>query len=156
MEPGICGLIDRNEIHLGWAAELIIERNLPLVTPNKPQKNRINRPRRLSYNWWKPNVYGHRCIGHDVMPQHIVCMWCQFGNETYSHFFLDCPRFNASRRRLLDRLSITLEGSELFLPRLSKNTIVSILTHGIEGNYALSTTIFNLVHEYISETKRFN
>jgi hypothetical protein len=26
---------------------------------NKPQKNRINRHRRLSYNWRKPNVYGH-------------------------------------------------------------------------------------------------
>jgi hypothetical protein len=39
--------------------------------PNKPQKYRINRPRRLSYNWRKPNVYGHRChrrIGHDIMP----------------------------------------------------------------------------------------
>jgi hypothetical protein len=55
--------------HLGWAAELIIERNLPLVTPNKPQKNWINRPRRLSYNWRKPNVYGHRRIGDDIMPQ---------------------------------------------------------------------------------------
>jgi hypothetical protein len=31
------------------AAELIIEWNL-LLTPNEPQKNRINRPGRLSYN----------------------------------------------------------------------------------------------------------
>jgi hypothetical protein len=23
---------------------------------------------RLSYNWRKPNVYGHRRIGHDIMP----------------------------------------------------------------------------------------
>jgi hypothetical protein len=29
-------------------AVLVIERNLPLVTPNKPQKNQINRPKRLS------------------------------------------------------------------------------------------------------------
>jgi hypothetical protein len=41
--------------HLGWAAELIIERNLPLVTPNKPPKNRKNWPRRLSSNRRKPN-----------------------------------------------------------------------------------------------------
>jgi hypothetical protein len=58
--------------HLGWAAELIIERNLPLIiTPNKPQKNQINRPRSLSYNWRKWNVYGHRChrrIGYDNAP----------------------------------------------------------------------------------------
>jgi hypothetical protein len=51
-EPGL-------KSHLGWAAELIIERNLPLVTPNKPQKNRIKQPRCLSYNWRKPNVYRH-------------------------------------------------------------------------------------------------
>jgi hypothetical protein len=31
--------------HLGRAEELIIEWNLPVVTPNKPQRNRINRPR---------------------------------------------------------------------------------------------------------------
>jgi hypothetical protein len=35
--------------------ELIIERNLPLVIPNKPQKNWMNRPRRLSSNRRKPN-----------------------------------------------------------------------------------------------------
>jgi hypothetical protein len=37
--------------------------------PNKPQKNRINRPRRLSYNW--RNVYRHRRyrrIGHEKPP----------------------------------------------------------------------------------------
>jgi hypothetical protein len=28
--------------------ELIFERNVPLVSPNEPQKNRINRPRRLT------------------------------------------------------------------------------------------------------------
>jgi hypothetical protein len=75
-DPGVCPVIDGNQIqddgrssHLGWAAELIIERNLPLVTPNKPQKNRINRLGRLSYTcyWRKPNVYGHRRIGHDKM-----------------------------------------------------------------------------------------
>jgi hypothetical protein len=72
-------MIDGNEIqhgshsgHLGWEAELNIERNLSLVTPNKPQKNRINRPRCLSYNWW--NVYGHRHHrwGHDIMPRHFM------------------------------------------------------------------------------------
>jgi hypothetical protein len=64
--PGVGQKINGNQIedggrsgHLGWAAELIIERNLPLVTLNKPQKNRINRPRHLSYNWRKPNVYGN-------------------------------------------------------------------------------------------------
>jgi hypothetical protein len=41
--------------HLGWAAELTIESNLRLVTPNKPQKNRMNRPSRLSSNRRKPN-----------------------------------------------------------------------------------------------------
>jgi hypothetical protein len=74
IDPGICPLIDGNQIqdggrsgHLGWVAELIIERNLPLVTPNTPKKNRINRPRHLSYNWWKPNVYGHqRRPGHNA------------------------------------------------------------------------------------------
>jgi hypothetical protein len=75
----VCPLIDRNKIqdigrngHLGWAAELIIERNLPLVIRNKPQKNRINRPRRLSYNWRKPNVYRHGCIGHDILKPHSI------------------------------------------------------------------------------------
>jgi hypothetical protein len=58
IDAGVCPLIDRNQIqdgHLGWAAELILERNLPLDT-SKPQKNWINRPRHLSYNWRKPNV----------------------------------------------------------------------------------------------------
>jgi hypothetical protein len=79
IDPGVCPLIDGNEIqdgghsgHLGWAAVLIIERNLPLVTPNKPQKNLINRSSRMSYNWWKPNAYGHRRIGHDIMPRHFM------------------------------------------------------------------------------------
>jgi hypothetical protein len=36
--------------------------------PNKPQKNRMNRLGRLSCNRRKPNVYGHRRIGHDIMP----------------------------------------------------------------------------------------
>jgi hypothetical protein len=35
--------------------ELIIERNLPLVTPNKPQRIWFNRLRRLPSNRWKPN-----------------------------------------------------------------------------------------------------
>jgi predicted nucleic acid-binding protein len=62
VDPGVGQKIDRNQIqdgghsgHLGWAAELIIERNLPVVTVNKPQRNWINRPRRLSSNRWKPN-----------------------------------------------------------------------------------------------------
>jgi hypothetical protein len=37
------------------SSKLIIDRNLPLVTPNKPQKNQKNRPRCLSSNRWKPN-----------------------------------------------------------------------------------------------------
>jgi hypothetical protein len=62
VDPGVGQEINGNQIqdggcssHLGWVVELIIERNLPLVTPNMPQKNWINRPRRLSCNWWKPN-----------------------------------------------------------------------------------------------------
>jgi hypothetical protein len=50
----VCPLIDGNQNqdggcsgHLGWVVELIIERNLPLVTPNEPHKNEINRPRHL-------------------------------------------------------------------------------------------------------------
>jgi hypothetical protein len=59
VDAGVCQIIDGNHIqdgsHLAWVAELVIERNLPLVTPNKAQKNQINRPRRLSSNWQKPN-----------------------------------------------------------------------------------------------------
>jgi hypothetical protein len=79
IDPGVCPVIDGNQIqdsshsgHLRWAAELIVERNLPLVTPNEPQKNQINRPWHLSYNWRKPNVYENRCIGHDIMPRHFI------------------------------------------------------------------------------------
>jgi hypothetical protein len=58
IDPGVRRLIDGNQIqdrgHLGWAAELIIERNIPLLTPNEPHKNQINRPRRLSCNRQKP------------------------------------------------------------------------------------------------------
>jgi hypothetical protein len=43
INPGVCALIDRNEI-------LIIERNIPVVTPNKPQRNQINRLMSLSSN----------------------------------------------------------------------------------------------------------
>jgi hypothetical protein len=133
IDPGVCPESTETKSqdggrngHLGWAAELIIERNLPLVTPNephknlinqprhlssnqrkpnprwqpswvsggadhrtlvtpnKPQKNRINRPRRLSHNWWKPTVYGHRRIGHDIMPQTFydrginICHVCDY------------------------------------------------------------------------------
>jgi hypothetical protein len=45
-------------------AELIIERNFPVVTPNKPQKNLMNRPRRLSFNRRKPNSRWRLCSGH--------------------------------------------------------------------------------------------
>jgi hypothetical protein len=59
IDPGVCPLIDGNQVqdggHLGWAAVLIIERNLPLVTPMSHKKNRINWPRRLSSNRRKPN-----------------------------------------------------------------------------------------------------
>jgi hypothetical protein len=76
--PGMTQIQDGG--HFGWAAELIIERNLPLVTPNKPQKNWINRPRYLSYNWRKPNVHGHRClrrIGHDIMQRSMQTLFKQ-------------------------------------------------------------------------------
>jgi hypothetical protein len=40
----------------------------PPVAPNELPKNRTSRPRHLSYHWRKPNDYGHRRIGHDIMP----------------------------------------------------------------------------------------
>jgi hypothetical protein len=43
--------------HLGWAAELIIETNFPVVTSNKPQKNRTN-PRWRPY--WMSSGADHR------------------------------------------------------------------------------------------------
>jgi hypothetical protein len=55
VDPGVFQIIDGNQIRYDH--------------PPKPQKNRINRPRRLSSNRRKPNVYGHRRIGHDIMPQ---------------------------------------------------------------------------------------
>jgi hypothetical protein len=57
--------------HLWWSVKLIIEKKLPPIAPNKPQKNLINWPRHLFYNWRKSNVYGHRRhrrIAHDIMP----------------------------------------------------------------------------------------
>jgi hypothetical protein len=59
IDPGVGQKINGNQLqdggHLGWVAELIIKRNLPLLTPNKSQKNQINRPRRLSSIRRKPN-----------------------------------------------------------------------------------------------------
>jgi hypothetical protein len=53
----VCQKIDGNQIqdgccggHLEWVAALIIDRNLPPVTPNYPQTNWTSRPRRSSDN----------------------------------------------------------------------------------------------------------
>jgi hypothetical protein len=50
---------------LGWVVELIIVRNLPLITPNKPEKNGINRPKSLCCNRQKlnPRWRSHQKIG---------------------------------------------------------------------------------------------
>jgi hypothetical protein len=65
---GVCQIIDGNQIqdgcHVGWAAELMMEKNLPLIIPNKPHKHRMNRPRHLSSNWRKPNPRWKPCSGH--------------------------------------------------------------------------------------------
>jgi hypothetical protein len=62
VNPGVGQKINGDQIqdgghsgHLGWVAEVIIERNLPPVTPNEPPKNWTSRPRRWPENWRKPN-----------------------------------------------------------------------------------------------------
>jgi hypothetical protein len=61
VDVGVRQVIDENQMQdgcrsgHGWAAKLIIERNLPLITPNKSQRNWINRPRQLPSNRWKLN-----------------------------------------------------------------------------------------------------
>jgi hypothetical protein len=80
VDPGVGQNIDGNRIqdghHIVWTTELIIERNLPpLVTHNKPQKNRINQPRHLSSNRRKvllnKSVFFCKTIG--VLARNFFC-----------------------------------------------------------------------------------
>jgi hypothetical protein len=65
VDAGIRQIMDGNQIqdgchsgHVGWAVALVIERNLPPVTPNVPPKNQTCRPRRWSKNPWNGGDLG--------------------------------------------------------------------------------------------------
>jgi hypothetical protein len=54
--PGVGHKFDGNQIP-SWMSSIADHQKEPssIVTPNKPPKNRINQPRPLSSNQWKPN-----------------------------------------------------------------------------------------------------
>jgi hypothetical protein len=84
-----------------WVAELIIERNLPLVTPNKPQKNWMNWPRRLSSNQRKPNPKWWPFSGHLGWAAELIIernLFLVTPNEPQKNW-INRPRRSSSNRR---------------------------------------------------------
>ena len=87
------------------------------------------------------------CNLHNVNIVNSPSCHCGFCKETAYHFFFECPKYDAPRRDLLEKLN-TLLPIELLNLKLLLN-----------GNESLSQDknqmIVTYVHEFIKKSKRF-
>ena len=89
-------------------------------------------------------------LNSDLYNMHVLdnpnCV-CMFRNEDAQHYFLNCPLYTTERIQLLNVITQFPEINEI-------NT--QILLFGSENlTYDQNTVIFNAVHAYIENTKRF-
>jgi hypothetical protein len=69
---------------------------------------------------------------------------CGLANESYIHYFFECPKYNESRRKLYN-----------YTVAMSRAVLLSIILNGIEGDSTKSSCILKFTHVFISESNRF-
>ncbi len=100
---------------------------------------------------------GYTTLNSDLANRGIVesaaCPRCRVSPETYSHFFLECSALLAARAELFDRMEGLLHTS---LTNISNANLIRIIIFGISTkNCKFNEDLFQLVHNYISDSQRF-
>jgi hypothetical protein len=96
---------------------------------------------------------GCSLLNHDLyMNIHVLpspACACGYYDETVMHYFYSCPTFNTER----NKMKIKLQARGI----LWNKNIVNILLYGDKTyTYNLNVKIFDIVHEFMAATKRFN
>ena len=111
--------------------------------------------------------YGNRCenIIHarlrmccSILKDHLHKMhiidsglcFCQLTIETVNHYFLSCPLFKQQRLKLQSDLESKLQFS------LKARTVNDMLYGRSDVNEKTNKMLFEIVHHYITATKRFD